>query len=119
MSQCHQRLSIEKKFKAGKAFFESATSKDSVEGNAINIRKCTSGDASKFLAKSTKRTENSIDYVNILNTILKNLRKHILNFKSSLYDPEYIVKPWKVNELFLSNKKTKQKKKIYIYINFL
>ena len=88
MSQRHQRWSIEKDFKAGKAFFESATSKDSVEGNAINIRN-TSGDASKFLAKNSKRTENPIDYVNRLNTKLKNLRQHILNFKSSSYDRIY------------------------------
>ena len=93
MSQRHQRWSIEKEFKADQALFESATSKDSVEGDAINIRKYTSCDAAKLLAKDTKRTENSVDYVNRLNTKLNNLRKLILNFKSSLYDSEYVVKP--------------------------
>ena len=99
MSQRHQRWSIEKEFKAVQAFFDSAASKDSFEGNAINIRKYTSSDASKCLAKDTKRTENSIDYVNRLNTELNNLRKLILNFKSSLYHSEHVVKAWKANEL--------------------
>ena len=101
MSQRHQRWSIEKELKAVEACFESATPKDSVEGNAINIKKYTNGAASKFLAKDTKRAENSIDYANRLNTKLKNLRKLILNFKSSLYDSEYLAKPWKASEFLL------------------
>ena len=101
MIQRHQRWSIEKEFNTVKAYFESAASKDSVEGNAINIKKYTSGTASKFLAKDTKRAENSIDYVNRLNTKLKNLRKLILNFKSSLYNSEYLAKPWKASEFLL------------------
>ena len=38
----------------------------------------------------------NIDYVN---TKLNNLRKLILNFRSSFYDSEHVVKPWKANEL--------------------
>ena len=99
MSQRHQRRSVEKEFKAVEAFFESATSKESLEGNPINIRKYTNADESKFLARDTKRAENTIDYVNRLNTKLNKLKKLVLNFKSSLYDSEYVVKPWKANEL--------------------
>ncbi len=99
MSQRHQRWSVEKEFKTVEAFFESATSKESLEGNAINIRKYTSVDASKFLAKDTKRAENTVEYVNILYSRLNKLKKLVLNFKSSLYDSEYVVKHWKANEL--------------------
>ena len=99
MSQRHQRWSVEKEFKAVEAFFESATSKESLEGNAINIRKYTSVDASKFLAKDTKRAENTVEYVNRLYSRLNKLKKLVLNFKSSLYDSEYVVKHWKANEL--------------------
>ena len=105
MSQRHQRWSVEKEFKAVEAFFESATSKESLEGNAINIRKYTGVDASKFFAKDTKRAENTIDYVNRLNTRLSKLKKLVLNFKSSLYDSEYVVKPWKANELMYYDEK--------------
>ena len=78
MSQRHQRWSVEKDFKAVEAFFESATSKESLEGNAINIRKYTIADSSKFLARDTKRDENTIDYVNRLNTKLNKLKNLVL-----------------------------------------
>ena len=54
------------------------------------------GDASKVLAKGTKRTENSIDYVNRLNGKLNNLRKLIPSHL--IMTLNMLVKPWKANE---------------------
>ena len=73
-------------------FYRNFTSTDSMEGNAINLRKYTNDDYSSFTARDVKQVENTYSYLQQLQRKLLSPKEKITKLQSNLYDMNHVIK---------------------------
>ena len=86
VSQRYHRCLNMKEAGAVDLFYRNFTSTDSMEGNAINLRKYTNDDYSSFTARDVKRVENIYSYLQQLQRKLLSVKEKIAKLRSNLYD---------------------------------